>query len=90
MLSDFQAAEFNQTPPGEDNSEWHVNFIPPHQGGGWDNYVKVALAEGLSEYFKAGKGLNGREPRGMDLVVSGTVPPGSGLSVSEISASYDT
>lgn len=44
--------------------------------------MKVALAEGLGEFFGDGTGKTGSEPKGMDLVVSGTVPPGSGLSVS--------
>jgi len=78
----FQPAEFDLTPPDEANHEWHVDFISPINGGGWDNYVKVALAEGLGEFFKGGKSKNGKKPRGMDLIVSGTVPPGSGLSVS--------
>ena len=56
--------------------------MSPMSGGGWDNYLKVAMAEGLSEFFKGGQGKKGKQPKGMDLVVSGTVPPGSGLSVS--------
>ena len=78
----FKSADFNQTPPNDDNGEWHVDFVSPKDGGKWDNYVKVALAEGLAEYFKGGKSRLGVEPRGMELMVSGTVPPGAGLSVS--------
>ena len=83
VLPSFESTEFDLTPPSEENREWHVDFISPVKGGGWDNYVKVALAEGLSEFFEDGKGRSVKAPRGMDLVVSGTVPPGSGLSVSQ-------
>ena len=65
--------------PGQNG--WHVDFVSPKDGGGWDNYLKVALQEGLEEYFKEGK-RDGKEPVGMDLMMCGTVPPGSGLSVS--------
>lgn len=63
-------------------AEWHVDFVKPQDGGCWDNYVKVAIAEGLEEFFKGGKGKTGKAPKGMDLLISGTVPAGAGLSVS--------
>lgn len=59
---------------------WHVDFVSPAKGGGWENYVKVATAECLDAFF--GPQSSRGQPKGMDLVVSGTVPPGSGLSVS--------
>ena len=78
VLPRYKSAAFSLTPPTSDEGEWHVDFVAPKDGGGWDNYLKVALAEGLSKFFKRGEG----SPRGMDLLVSGVVPPGSGLSVS--------
>lgn len=66
---------------GSKGPGWHVDFISPAKGGGWENYVKVATAECLDAYFGPGSEKQG-EPKGMELVVSGTVPPGSGLSVS--------
>jgi len=44
--------------------------------GGWELYMKAVVAECLSVYFKEDK-----QPRGFQCVVSGNVPPGSGLSV---------
>ena len=81
VLSTFKTTSFDMTHQTDGNG-WHVDFISPKDGGGWDNYVKVALQEGLEEYFKDGKDKLGEEPTGMDLLVSGTVPPGSGLSSS--------
>ncbi|RSH93929.1 galactokinase [Saitozyma podzolica] len=71
--------------PTSSEAEWHVDFISPAQGGGWENYVKVATAECLEEFFKLGKSPSasaGKTPKGMKLLVSGTVPPGAGLSSS--------
>ena len=46
---------------------------------GWESYMKAVLKQGLATYFDGSE--EGKEPRGMDIVVSGNVPPGSGLSV---------
>jgi galactokinase len=60
-----------------------VDFVSPKDGGGWENYVKGSLAEGLGEYYKGHTGDDKGEegPVGIDMVVSGTVPAGAGLSV---------
>lgn len=90
----FKPCAFDLTPPSARGSHapaqngygcnkapgWHVDFVSPAKGGGWENFVKVATAECLDAFF--GPGSSRCEPKGMDLVVSGTVPPGSGLSVS--------
>ena len=44
--------------------------------GGWELYVKAVVAECLSTYF-----TRGDQPKGLQCMVSGNVPPGSGLSV---------
>ena len=80
VLPHFSQTTFDMTHQAG-HKDWHVDFISPKDGGGWDNYVKVALQEGLAEYFAEGK-HSGKDPVGMDLMVDGTVPPGSGLSVS--------
>ena len=50
---------------------------------GWESYMKAVLKQGLTTYFDGdGRRQQGSEPSGMDVVVSGNVPPGSGLSVS--------
>ena len=76
MSPSFTSADFIQAPPQDDTGEWHVDFVSPKNGGKWDNYVKVALVEGLGEYFKGGKSRLGVEPKGMELMVSGTVSSG--------------
>ncbi|ORX33774.1 ribosomal protein S5 domain 2-type protein [Kockovaella imperatae] len=81
VLLKFKATSFEMTHQPSERG-WHVDFVSPKDGGGWDNYLKVALQEGLEEFFKSGVDRNGKEPIGMDLLVSGTVPPGSGLSSS--------
>jgi galactokinase len=86
VLPSFKPSTFPLVPPKSSEAEWHVDFISPAQGGGWENYVKVATAECLEEFFKLGKSPSasaGKTPKGMKLLVSGTVPPGAGLSVSE-------
>jgi galactokinase len=84
VLPSFKPSAFPLTPPKEGSGEWHVDFVSPAEGGGWENYVKVATAECLETFFKAGSSqVAGRQPKGMELVVSGTVPPGSGLSVGQ-------
>jgi galactokinase len=81
LVSRFKPAEFCLTaPPKGTQEEWHVDFVSPNQGGGWDNYVKAVFAEGLSEFYHGEERGN---PVGMDMIVSGVVPPGAGLSVSD-------
>ncbi|WVQ78456.1 galactokinase [Cryptococcus sp. DSM 104549] len=50
-------------------------------GCGWDNYVRVALLECLDELCPV-EGGAAEGVKGLDVLVSGTVPPGSGLSSS--------
>jgi galactokinase len=79
----FKSTSFPLLPPStSDSHEWHVDFTSPADGGGWENYLKVSFAECLAEYFKGGRSRRGEKPRGMDLMMCGNVPPGSGLSVS--------
>ncbi|OXG38945.1 galactokinase [Cryptococcus neoformans Bt15] len=62
--------------PGEKG--WDVGL---DARGGWDKYVRAALLECLDELFPVGKGDGRQEAVGMDVLVSGSIPPGSGLSV---------
>jgi galactokinase len=55
-----------------------VDYTSPSEGGGWENYVKVAFAQSLSEFYNG----SSKKPVGMQVMMSGSVPPGSGLSVS--------
>jgi galactokinase len=64
--------------PSVGQGEWHVSYTSPAEGGGWENYVKVAFAQCLSEFFGIG---STKGPVGMQVMMSGSVPPGSGLSV---------
>jgi len=77
VLPSFPASEFELTYAG---GKWDAGLVPPKEGGGWENYVKVAILECLANFFPAGPTDKG--PVGLDLLVSGTVPPGAGLSVS--------
>ncbi|KAI9637939.1 ribosomal protein S5 domain 2-type protein [Dioszegia hungarica] len=79
----FKPSTFPLQAPASGAGEWHVDFTSPAQGGGWENYVKVAFAQCLSEFFgEEGKGGEGNGPVGMQVMMSGSVPPGSGLSSS--------
>ncbi|KAL1411058.1 galactokinase [Vanrija albida] len=44
----------------------------------WGNYAKAAILECLARFFPPGS----KDPVGLDLLMSGTVPPGAGLSSS--------
>lgn len=79
--SRFKSSTFDLTPPSNGNPEWHVDFISPTKGGGWENYVKVAMTECLERFYKDGKGESDVGPKGMELLVDGVVPAGAGLSV---------
>jgi galactokinase len=46
---------------------------------GWESYMKAVVKQGLADFFTGQE--QGEGPRGIDIVVSGNVPPGSGLSV---------
>ncbi|KAL7422023.1 galactokinase [Cryptotrichosporon argae] len=76
VLPRFTASEFALAPPA-DGRGWDAGPVPPKQGGGWENYVKVALL-GYRERFVLGSG----DGKGMGLLVSGVVPPGAGMSSS--------
>lgn len=78
ILPSFKPCEFTLTHSAEKG--WDAGLIPPKEGGGWENYVKVAILECLARYFPDGPGE--KAPVGLDLLVSGNVPPGAGLSVS--------
>ncbi|KAK8869627.1 galactokinase [Kwoniella newhampshirensis] len=74
----YPPCDFPITHSGE---EWDVKLT---EAKGWDKYVRVALLECLEELFPGGEELSGSDKHasGMDVLVSGTVPPGSGLSSS--------
>ncbi|ORY28308.1 putative galactokinase [Naematelia encephala] len=78
--SKFKPTAFELTPPESSTAEWQVDFVSPKHGGGWDNYVKVAIAECLQRYFKDGS--YSKEPVGMELLMDGDIPAGAGLSSS--------
>ncbi|KIR39238.1 galactokinase [Cryptococcus deuterogattii Ram5] len=63
--------------PGRDG--WDVGL---DAGGGWDKYVRAALLECLDELFPVGKEDERQEAVGMNVLISGNIPPGSGLSSS--------
>lgn len=62
--------------PGQNG--WDVGL---DAGGGWDKYVRAALLECLDELFSVGKEDERQETVGMNVLISGNIPPGSGLSV---------
>ncbi|KIR59849.1 galactokinase [Cryptococcus bacillisporus CA1873] len=63
--------------PGQNG--WDVGL---DAGGGWDKYVRAALLECLDELFPVGKEDERQEAVGMNVLISGNIPPGSGLSSS--------
>ncbi|ODN98441.1 galactokinase [Cryptococcus wingfieldii CBS 7118] len=79
----YPGCTFTLTPPS--NSEkgresWDVGL---KDAEGWDKYVRVALLECLEELFPGGKRVDeGKAPVGLEVLISGTIPPGSGLSSS--------
>lgn len=79
VLPQFKESDFELT---YGSSGWDAGLVPPKEGGGWENYVKVAILECLANFFPSGPTEKG--PVGLDLFISGTVPPGAGLSVSQL------
>ncbi|BEI81718.1 hypothetical protein CcaverHIS002_0208780 [Cutaneotrichosporon cavernicola] len=73
-LPSFKPAEFSLSHNGQ---AWDAGLVPPKDGGGWENYLKVALLECLERFFP-----NGGKPAGLDVLITGNVPPGAGLSSS--------
>jgi galactokinase len=69
----FKPAEFTLTHSGK----WDAGLVAPKDGGGWENYLKVALLECLERFYP-----NGGKPAGLDVLITGNVPPGAGLSSS--------
>lgn len=78
----FKPAEFElkHTEKG-----WDAGLVPVNEGGGWENYAKVAILECLERFFPDGK-RDGKPPAGLELMMAGNVPPGAGLSVSRCTA----
>lgn len=77
----FKTGEFDLTYNG---SEWDAGLVSPAEGGCWDNYFKVALLECVARFFPGGKpkaGVEASGPVGMDVLITGNVPHGAGLSV---------
>ncbi|EJT50844.1 galactokinase [Trichosporon asahii var. asahii CBS 2479] len=60
---------------------WDAGLVPVNEGGGWENYAKVAILECLARFFPDGA-RDGKPPAGLDLMMAGNVPPGAGLSSS--------
>lgn len=77
----FKPAEFALKHTGK---EWDAGLVPPKDGGGWENYLKVAILECLERFFPGGKpkGVKADGPVGVDVLITGNVPHGAGLSVS--------
>lgn len=73
----FKPAEFQLK---HTDKGWDAGLVPVYEGGGWENYAKVAILECLQRYFPDGK-REGKPPAGLDLMMAGNVPPGAGLSV---------
>lgn len=73
----FKPAQFElkHTPQG-----WDAGLVSVAEGGGWENYAKVAILECLARFFPDGT-REGKPPAGLDLMMAGNVPPGAGLSV---------
>ncbi|WVQ71790.1 galactokinase [Cryptococcus sp. DSM 104548] len=77
----YPGCQFSLTPPSEQGRRsWDVGL---KDAGGWDKYVRVALLECLDELFPGGKRVEeGKAAVGLEVLISGTIPPGSGLSSS--------
>lgn len=81
-VASFRPAEFALTHTGKG---WDAGLVPPKDGGGWENYLKVAILECLERFFPNGKpkaGVKAAGPVGIDVLITGNVPHGAGLSVS--------
>lgn len=77
----FKPSEFDLAYRGK----WDAGLVSPADGGGWENYFKVALLECAERFFPGGKGKKSAgAPVGMDVLITGNVPPGAGLSVSTL------
>lgn len=72
----FKPSEFDLVYDGK----WDAGLVSPAEGGCWENYFKVALLECAERYFP--RGPRSTAPVGMDVLITGNVPPGAGLSVS--------
>ena len=53
--------------------------IPPYPSGDWGNYIKAGI-QGVIDWPERSKPVS--ELRGCDLLISGDIPPGAGLSSS--------
>lgn len=56
-------------------TDWDVGLNKDNMG--WEGYVKAAVLGVLEAHFPSDG-----NPRGMQMLVTGNIPPGSGLSVS--------